>query len=103
MIGYDQPHPSRAFYVVVLPKQLWRQPNMLLWSKKKVYEEMHDLGYLVYQVHSYRPLIYRCAWKSMHPLLYTKPTDNAVIGWSCEHFSVLGLQNRSDSGIIQKK
>ena len=49
-------------YLVYGVEEDWlkKQPNMLRWSEKKVCEEMHKQGYLVYQAHPYRPLIYRC-------------------------------------------
>ena len=49
-------------YLIYGVEEDWlkKQPNMLLWSEKKVYQEMHKEGYLVYQAHPYRPLIYRC-------------------------------------------
>ena len=34
--------------------------NMLLWSERKVYNEIHKIGGLVYQAHPFRPLIYPC-------------------------------------------
>ena len=50
-------------YLIYGVEEDWlrRQPNMLLWGEKKMYEEMHRQGYLVYQAHPYRPLIYRCS------------------------------------------
>ena len=49
-------------YLVYGVEEDWlkMQPNMLLWNEKKMYEEMHKQGYLVYQAHPYRPFIYRC-------------------------------------------
>ena len=49
-------------YLVYGVEEDWlkRQPNMLLWGEKKMYDEMHKQGYLIYQAHPYRPLIYRC-------------------------------------------
>ena len=49
-------------YLVYGVEEDWlrQQPNMLLWGEKKAYNEMHRQGYLVYQAHPYRPLIYRC-------------------------------------------
>ena len=49
-------------YLIYGVEEDWlrQQKNMLLWSEKKVCEEMHKQGYLVYQAHPYRPLIYRC-------------------------------------------
>ena len=49
-------------YLIYGVEEDWlkQQKNMLLWSEKKVCEEMHKQGYLIYQAHPYRPLIYRC-------------------------------------------
>lgn len=49
-------------YLIYGVEEDWlrQQKNMLLWSEKKVCDEMHKQGYLVYQAHPYRPLIYRC-------------------------------------------
>ncbi len=49
-------------YLVYGVEEDWlrRQPNMLRWNEKKLYTEAHRQGYLVYQAHPYRPLIYRC-------------------------------------------
>lgn len=38
---------------------LMEQGNMLLWNEKKMSEEIHKAGYLVYQAHPYRSLIRR--------------------------------------------
>ena len=49
-------------YLIYGVEEEWlkQQKNMLLWSEKKMCEEMHRQGYLIYQAHPYRPLIYRC-------------------------------------------
>lgn len=50
-------------YLIYGVEEAWlrRQPNLLLWGERKMAEEMHAAGYLVYQAHPFRPFIYRCA------------------------------------------
>ena len=49
-------------YLVYGVEEDWlrSQHNMLLWTEKKAYEEIHKQGYLIYQAHPYRPFITRC-------------------------------------------
>lgn len=49
-------------YLVYGVEEDWlrAQGNMLLWDEKKMCEEMHAQGFLVYQAHPFRPFITRC-------------------------------------------
>ena len=63
MFGMELRHyGTGADYLIygVDPEWLRKQGNLMLPWEKKIYELMHEQGYLVYQAHPFRPYILRC-------------------------------------------
>lgn len=69
-------------YLVYGVSENWlaNQKNMLIWDEKKMSEEVHRAGYLVYQAHPYRPLITQCDTNLLDGIEvfngHTKPEEN---------------------------
>lgn len=49
-------------YLIYGMEEEWlrHQGNMMAWLEKKVYRNIHEAGYLIFQAHPFRPYITRC-------------------------------------------
>jgi hypothetical protein len=118
MLGLELRHYATANdYLIYGVDEDWlkHQGNMMAWWEKKMYENMHKQGYIVYQAHPFRPGMIRCnpdyidgveiyngkTDKEANDKAYEWAKKNGKLMISGSDFHVLG--NLARGGIITEK